>query len=55
MHFQKYITFKTEPGRNTKSNRPVTSNEIEVVLKKLWTHKIQGPDGFTSDFYQIFK
>ncbi|KAI5942640.1 LINE-1 retrotransposable element ORF2 protein [Manis javanica] len=36
-------------------NRPVTSNEIEAVIKKLLKTKTPGPDGFTSEFYQTYR
>lgn len=36
-------------------NRPVTGEEIELVMLKLFTEKIPGPDGFTGEFNQIFK
>ena len=35
-------------------NRPITSTEIETVIRNLSANKNPGPNSFTAEFYQKF-
>ena len=51
---EKYNLPRLNQEKIENMNRPITSNGIETVIKNLPTNKSPGPDGFTSEFYQIF-
>ena len=36
-------------------NRPITSTDIESVIRNLPANKTPGPDGFSAEFYQKFR
>ena len=52
---EKYNLPRLNQEETENMSRPVTSNEIEHVIKNLPTNKSPGPDGFTGEFYQTFR
>ena len=52
---EKYNLLKLNQEEIEDLNRPITSIEIETVIKNLPTNKSPGPDGFTGEFYQKFR
>ena len=52
---EKYNFLKLNQEEIEKLNRPITSTEIETVIRNLPANKSPGPDGFTAKFYQKFK
>ena len=52
---EKYNFPKLDQEEIETLNRPITSMEIETVIKNLPANKSPGADGFTGEFYQKFK
>ena len=49
---EKYNSPKPNQEEIENLNRPITSTEIETVIRTLPTNKNSGPDGFTAEFYE---
>ena len=52
---EKYNFPKLNQEEMENLNRPITSMEIETVIRNLLANKSPGPDGFTAEFYQKFR
>ncbi|RKM63515.1 hypothetical protein C0215_20015, partial [Clostridioides difficile] len=52
---EKYNLSRLKQDEIENINGPITSSEIETVIKKLPTNKSPGPDGFTGKFYQTLR
>ena len=52
---EKYNLPKLNQEETENLNRPITSTEIETVIRNLPTNKSPGLHGFTAEFYQKFR
>ena len=52
---EKYNFPKLNQEETENLNRPITSTEIETVIRSLPANKSPGPDGFTAEIYQKFR
>ena len=52
---EKYNFLKLNQEEIESLNRPITSTEIETVMRNLPANKSPGPDIFTAEFYQKFR
>ena len=53
--FKKFNLQRLNQGEIEIMNNPITSTEIEAMIKNLPKSKSPGPDGFTGEFYQTFR
>ena len=54
-YLQKYNVPKLDQEEIQNLNRPITSTQIQTVIKNFPANKSPGPDGFTAEFYQKFR
>ena len=52
---EKYSCPKLNQEEIENLNKPITSTEIETVIRNLPANKCPGPEGFTAEFYQKFR
>ena len=52
---EKHKLLKLEQEEIENLNRTITREEIEAVIKNLRRHQSPGPDGFSWEFYKMFK
>ena len=52
---EKYNLPKLNQEKIENLNRPITSTEIETVIRNLPANKSPGPDGVSAEFYQKFR
>ena len=52
---EKYNFPKRNQEETENLNRPITSTEIETVIRNLPANKSPGPNGFAAEFYQKFR
>ena len=52
---EKYNLLKWKQDETENLYRPITSTEVETVIKNLPTNKSAGSDGFTGEFYKKFR
>ena len=52
---EKYNFPKLDQEEIENLNRPITSTEIETVIKNLPKNKSPGPDSFTGEFYKTVR